>query len=115
MLSRISPARVSLVIKEAPFLVKKPLPFLVKKPLPLLVIKFFNHLHSYVIPNDPARAACGCRMQEPDGSADRKTLDNEPEQSQESGVSDYTPETPLSDPVPPKDNRTNGTTTDIIR
>jgi len=35
------------------------------------------------------------------GSADRKTLDNEPEQSQESGVSDFTPETPLSDPVPP--------------
>ena len=58
------------------------------------------------------------------GSADRKTLDNEPEpmeqreqcrntfehcrvatevreseQSQESGVSDFTPETPLSDPV----------------
>jgi hypothetical protein len=33
------------------------------------------------------------------GSADRKTIDNEPEQSQESGVSDFTPETPLSDPV----------------
>ena len=33
------------------------------------------------------------------GSADRKTLDSEPEQSQESGVSDFTPETPLSDPV----------------
>jgi hypothetical protein len=39
------------------------------------------------------------------GSADRKTLDNEPEQSQESGVSDFTPETPLSDPVPPKDKQ----------
>ena len=55
------------------------------------------------------------------GSADRKTLDNEPptdrkksedvlplgggEQSQESGVSDFTPETPLSDPVQPKDNK----------
>ena len=32
-------------------------------------------------------------------SADRKTIDNEPEQSQESGVSDFTPETPLSDTV----------------
>ena len=39
------------------------------------------------------------------GSADRKTIDNEPEQSQESGVSDFTPETPLSDPVQPKDNK----------
>ena len=39
------------------------------------------------------------------GSADRKTLDNEPEQSQESGVSDFTPETPLSDPVPPTDKQ----------
>jgi hypothetical protein len=39
------------------------------------------------------------------GSADRKTIDNEPEQSQESGVSDFTPETPLSDPVQVKDNK----------
>jgi hypothetical protein len=39
------------------------------------------------------------------GSADRKTIDNEPEQSQESGVSDFTPETPLSDPVQQKDNK----------
>ena len=39
------------------------------------------------------------------GSADRKTIDSEPEQSQESGVSDFTPETPLSDPVQPKDNK----------
>jgi hypothetical protein len=39
------------------------------------------------------------------GSADRKTIDNEPEQSQESGVSDFTPETPLSDPVQPKEKQ----------
>ena len=37
------------------------------------------------------------------GSADRKTIDKEPEQSQESGVSDFTPETPLSDPVQVKE------------
>ena len=34
-----------------------------------------------------------------------RILDNEPEQSQESGVSDFTPETPLSDPGQPKDNK----------
>jgi hypothetical protein len=55
------------------------------------------------------------------GSADRKTIDNEQptdrnnatavlplgggEQSQESGVSDFTPETPLSDPVQPKEQK----------
>jgi len=39
------------------------------------------------------------------GSADRKTIDNKPEQSQESGVSDFTHGTPLSDPVPPKNDK----------
>jgi len=39
------------------------------------------------------------------GSADRKTIDNEPEQSQESGVLDFTPETPLSDPVQVKEKK----------
>ena len=54
--------------------------------------------------SNPMKFVC-TRMWAMRGSADRKTIDNEPEQSQESGVSDFTPETPLSDPVQPKANK----------
>ena len=59
---------------------------------------FASKVHSIRKDMDPMRFVA-TRLWAMRGCADRKTLDTEPEPSQESGVSDFTPETPLSDPV----------------